>query len=243
MRAATTTAGTLLTDFAAGNIVDGVTLVAGNRILIKNQATATENGIYVVQSLGAPSRSDDMQLGTSVSGVLITVLAGTINATSLHICRNTPGTDVVGTDNLTFSRVDISNKTSVSNILTYSICNTATTVSDVATVLATSNWIWKQSKYGAAGTTPVTSGTLTYMYTSDAGGVGKTLTVSVYNTTTALVLSTDAFVIPAITTGVARAFAFTLPTADAQLQLQVSRTAGAATVINIIGGHLELVLT
>jgi hypothetical protein len=37
---------------AAPNTLDGVALVAGNRILLKNQTTAAQNGIYVVTTLG-----------------------------------------------------------------------------------------------------------------------------------------------------------------------------------------------
>jgi hypothetical protein len=48
VRVATTANGTLATAFANGQTVDGVALVTGDRILLKNQTTATENGIYVV---------------------------------------------------------------------------------------------------------------------------------------------------------------------------------------------------
>ena len=67
VRVATTAAGTLATSFVAGNTVDGVTLVAGDRILIKNQATASENGIYDVTT-GAPTRSADADTGAELNG-------------------------------------------------------------------------------------------------------------------------------------------------------------------------------
>jgi len=59
VRAATLVAGTLATSFANGSVIDGVTLATGNRILIKNQATASQNGIYTVNASGAPTRATD----------------------------------------------------------------------------------------------------------------------------------------------------------------------------------------
>lgn len=66
-RAATTVAGTLLTSFSAGSTIDGVVLVAGDRILIKNQASAIENGIYDVTA-GAPVRAIDADTGLELNG-------------------------------------------------------------------------------------------------------------------------------------------------------------------------------
>ena len=99
---ATTTAGTLATSFANGSVVDGYTLVTGDRILIKDQANATENGIYDVQVAGAPIRSDDMQAGDSIAAVQIPILNGTVNGGSVYICKNTSGSDVVGTNNISY---------------------------------------------------------------------------------------------------------------------------------------------
>src|SRR5689334_20216224 len=59
VRVATTTNGTLATAYANGQTIDGVTLTTGDRILIKDQSTASENGIYVVAATGAPARATD----------------------------------------------------------------------------------------------------------------------------------------------------------------------------------------
>jgi len=42
-----------------GDFIDGVQLAATNRVLVKNQSIASENGIYVVQSSGAAIRATD----------------------------------------------------------------------------------------------------------------------------------------------------------------------------------------
>ncbi len=57
--AATTANIDLSTDLEAGDLIDGVTLVAGNRVLVKNQSTTSENGIYIASTSGAAVRASD----------------------------------------------------------------------------------------------------------------------------------------------------------------------------------------
>ena len=70
VRVATTAPINLSADLEAGDLIDGVTLVAGDRVLVKNQSTAIENGIYVAVSSGAASRSSDAN-GTADTGELM----------------------------------------------------------------------------------------------------------------------------------------------------------------------------
>lgn len=80
--------------------VDGVTLVAGDRVLVKNQGTgiaAAENGIYIAAT-GAWSRSTDADTGAELDRAYCTVLEGTINIGSSWVQVNTItnlGTDPV----------------------------------------------------------------------------------------------------------------------------------------------------
>ena len=102
---ATTTAnGTLSTAFANGQSIDGVTLQTGDRILIKNQTTASQNGIYNVQASGAPSRATDMPTGSNAAGAFVFVEQGTVNAENGFTCTSDTGSAVVGTNNLTFAQ-------------------------------------------------------------------------------------------------------------------------------------------
>jgi len=102
---ATTTAnGTLSTAFANGQSIDGVTLQTGDRILIKNQTTASQNGIYNVQASGAPSRATDMATGGNAAGAFVFVEQGTVNAENGFVCTSDTGSAVVGTNNLTFAQ-------------------------------------------------------------------------------------------------------------------------------------------
>jgi hypothetical protein len=81
VRAATTANGTLATAYENGDTIDGVTLATGDRILIKNQSTAAENGIYTVNASGAPTRAADANTSGELSpGTVVYVESGTANA-------------------------------------------------------------------------------------------------------------------------------------------------------------------
>jgi phage-related tail fiber protein len=104
VRVATTAAGTLATSFENGDTVDGVTLATGDRILIKDQSTGSENGIYTVNASGAPTRATDADANAEVTaGLAVFVEEGTTNAdTGWVLTTNNPIT--VGTTALTFAQ-------------------------------------------------------------------------------------------------------------------------------------------
>lgn len=105
VRAATTATGTLSSAFAAGSTVDGVTLVAGDRILIKNQSTGSENGVYTVNASGAPTRADDANSSAEVTaGLTVFVSEGTTNGNSSW-SLTTDDEITLGTTSLTFTQV------------------------------------------------------------------------------------------------------------------------------------------
>lgn len=97
VRAATTGPINLATDLEAGDTLDTtVTLVAGDRVLVKNQSTASENGIYVVQASGAAVRATDFDSNAEVTpGAFTFVEEGTANADSGWVVT-TDGTINVG---------------------------------------------------------------------------------------------------------------------------------------------------
>ena len=91
VRVATTANGTLATAFANGQTVDGVTLATGDRILLRAQSTAAENGIYTVNASGAPTRATDMDAWAEVPGALVIVEEGTANADTIWLCTSNQG--------------------------------------------------------------------------------------------------------------------------------------------------------
>lgn len=88
---ATVSPGNLASDFEDGDIVDGFAMSTGDRVLIKNQADQSENGIYIVQASGAPIRSDDANTFEELVGAFIFVEAGATLANTGWVCTATSG--------------------------------------------------------------------------------------------------------------------------------------------------------
>lgn len=86
--------------------IDGVSLIAGDRILVKNQTTASQNGIYVVAA-GSWARANDMLAGSDASNASVFVENGTTQSDTAWVCTNDTGgsgaaSSIVGTGDLTF---------------------------------------------------------------------------------------------------------------------------------------------
>ena len=93
----------LSTALEAGDVIDNVTLVAGDRVLVNGQSTQSQNGIYVVQASGAAVRATDFDTPTEVkSGDFIFVSAGTNYANTGWVQTLTPAT--IGTDPISFTQ-------------------------------------------------------------------------------------------------------------------------------------------
>lgn len=76
--AATTGNITIASALNDADTLDGVTLATGDRVLVKDQSTSSENGIYVVGT--TPARAADMDADDEVVGALVYVVGGTANA-------------------------------------------------------------------------------------------------------------------------------------------------------------------
>lgn len=88
---------------------DGLTMTAGQRILLKDQSTGAQNGIYVLGTVGAGTcaltRATDWDATAEVkSGTLVTVRAGTAGAGRTYKLSNTTAV-TVGTTAQTFAEV------------------------------------------------------------------------------------------------------------------------------------------
>ena len=104
VRVATTANGTLASAFANSSTVDGVTLATNDRILIKDQSTGSENGIYTVNASGAPTRATDFDSNSEVTGgAFFFAEEGTTNADNGFVLTN-DGAITVGTTALTFTQ-------------------------------------------------------------------------------------------------------------------------------------------
>jgi hypothetical protein len=125
----------------AGDVIDGVTLVAGDRVLLKNQTDASENGIYVaVASGGTPARSDDANASADVtSGMFVWVEEGTANADQGYVLT-TNNVITLNTTNLTFTQFSGAGQITAGNGLTKS-GNTINVVPDNVTLSVTADEI------------------------------------------------------------------------------------------------------
>jgi len=102
VRVATTAAITIASDLNVNDTIDGVTLADGDRVLVKNQTDASENGIYIAGS--SPVRSADANASTEVtSGMFCFVEEGTVNGDNgFVLTTNDPIT--LDTTDLTFTQ-------------------------------------------------------------------------------------------------------------------------------------------
>ena len=100
--AATTANIVIATALNNGDTLDGVSLSTNDRVLVKDQSTASENGIYVVGS--SPARSVDLAAGSDAAGMFTFVEQGTVNADNGFVCTSNKGSAVVGTNNLTYAQ-------------------------------------------------------------------------------------------------------------------------------------------
>ena len=83
--------------------IDGISITANDRVLVKDQSTGTENGIYVC-SAGSWSRASDFAAGDDEAGAFTFIEQGTANGDNGFVCTNNKGAGVVGTNALVFTQ-------------------------------------------------------------------------------------------------------------------------------------------
>jgi len=117
-------AGTLTADANGALSVDGVSPSVGDRILIKDQASAVQNGIYKVTATGGASaafvltRSPDADTASELTGgTFFFVEAGTANADNGYVATHN-GTPTFGSTNITFAQFSGAGQISAGDALT-----------------------------------------------------------------------------------------------------------------------------
>ena len=103
-RVATTANINLSNALENGDTLDGVTLATNDKVLVKDQTDATENGIYKVVASGAASRDPDFNTVAELAGQLVIVQEGSTEADRIYLCT-TDNSGTIGSVNITFSRV------------------------------------------------------------------------------------------------------------------------------------------
>jgi len=103
-RVASTANVAIATALENGDTLDGVTLVTGNRVLLKDQSTASQNGLYIVVASGAASRDTEFDIISEIAGQLILVSEGTTHADDLFLCT-TDASATLGSSAITYTQV------------------------------------------------------------------------------------------------------------------------------------------
>ncbi|BAQ88643.1 prophage MuMc02 [uncultured Mediterranean phage uvMED] len=158
---ATTSNVNLSNGLEAGDTIDGVTLVAGDRVLVKDQSTASENGLYLAVSSGASSRDPEHDSIAELSGGMVVVNQGTTNDNKIFLCT-TDNTGSVGSTSITYTVVTPSNTGTVTSVgvadsgaSEFTVGNTPVTSSGNITLAVNSIAHTKISGLGTAATQTV----------------------------------------------------------------------------------------
>jgi len=153
VRAATTANITL----SGTQTIDGVTLIAGDRVLVKDQTTQSANGIYIVAA-GAWARATDTDTWTELVSAYVFVESGTTNADTGWVCTVDPG-GTIGTTNVTWTQFSGAGSLNAGNGLTKT-GNTLDVVGTVNRIAVLADSIDISSSY-VGQTSIVTLGTIT----------------------------------------------------------------------------------
>lgn len=162
VQVATTTNGTLATAYANGQTVDGVSLTTGMRILLKDQTTQTENGIYTVNASGAPTRATDADSSAELLNATVFVVRGTANADKAYTqTANTAGGlgPVIGSDNIVFAQFGAGTSYTAGNGLNESPAGTFNVTNTDGSITVGADTVSLASQVAGAGLT-LTSGVL-----------------------------------------------------------------------------------
>jgi len=138
-RVATTANITTATDLQAGDTLDGVTLVEGDRILVKNQSTDTQNGVYLTAASGQnAARDPEFDTVAELAGQMVIVQEGSAGADKFFLCT-TNNSGSIGSVSITFTVVVPSNVGDVTLNGVQTLTNKTLTSPVISEVVSVSN--------------------------------------------------------------------------------------------------------
>ena len=114
-RVATTGNVDLTADLQNGDTIDGVAVQTGNKVLVKSQSSASQNGIYTVVASGTASRSTDFDSIAELSGQMVVIQEGSTNDNKIFLCT-TDSDATLSSDSISFSQVTPSNTGTVTSV-------------------------------------------------------------------------------------------------------------------------------
>jgi hypothetical protein len=151
----------VLTASSAGSLgtLDGCTLAIGSRVLVKNEATQANNGVYTVTALGAGGTGAHTaaKVGTTTALPANTNVSGVLTGTSWGPLGNIDGVGLVAGD-----RVLVMNEATQANNGIYTVTSPGTGTSTVRTAAA----------YGTTAALPANTNTAGVLTATNYGGLG-----------------------------------------------------------------------
>ena len=145
-------AGTITAGSNGALSIDGATPTASDRILLKNQTDATENGLYLVTTVGSGSaayvltRTPDADAAIEITGgAFVFVEAGTANADNGYVFTHN-GTPTLGTTDITVEQFSGAGQISAGAALTKS-GNTLNVAVDDSTIEVSSDELQIKTTY------------------------------------------------------------------------------------------------
>jgi len=138
-RVATTANITTATDLQAGDALDGVTLAQGDRVLVKNQSNATQNGIYLTAASGQnASRDPEFDTVAELAGQMVITQEGSAGGDKFFLCT-TNSSGSIGSVNITFTVVQPSNVGDVTLNGVQTLTNKTLTSPVISSIVSVSN--------------------------------------------------------------------------------------------------------
>lgn len=137
-----------------GAAIDGVTMAAGQRFLVKNQTTAAENGVYIWNGAStAATRAADMNASAEFNSATVPVVEGTTNAGTTW--RQTAANPALGSTAIVFTSFNAgagaASETSsgIAEIATQSETDAGTDDARFVTPLKLANYAGRAKRYAA----------------------------------------------------------------------------------------------
>jgi len=137
-RVATTANVDLSNDLQNGDTLDGITLSTNDKVLVKNQTDATENGIYDVVASGTATRNSDYDTVAELAGQLVIIQEGSTNADKIYLCT-TDNSGSIGSVNIVFTIVQPSNVGDVTLNGVQTLTNKTLTSPVISEIVSVSN--------------------------------------------------------------------------------------------------------
>jgi len=189
VKAAVIAATTANITLSGAQTIDGIAIVAGDRVLVKNQTAPAENGIYVA-SAGAWARSTDMDVWAEFPGAFTFVTTGTDYADTGWVCTSDAG-GTLGTTAVTWSQFSGAGQYTAGEgldltgvVFSVNVDEVTTTITGDAVVVKASAQFVTPDIGAATGTSLSATGTVTADDTITGGNIATGGTVSSTGTAT-----------------------------------------------------------